>query len=160
MKKFLIKKLFKEEKLKLEKPSLEISESYLIKSKNSLLSSKILFKNKLIEDSFSMAYFSMYNSLLSLLFRVGIKCENHSFSIFLLNKLFFRKDLLKIISYAKRQRIDKQYYVESNNEKNLFSENKSLIKLAENFNLKIREIINSLNEGSIVKIRKEFLDLK
>jgi len=41
-------------------------------------------KNKKLEEAVSMAYYSMYYSLLALLFRVGIKSENHTASIFLL----------------------------------------------------------------------------
>jgi hypothetical protein len=43
----------------------------------------------------------MYNSLTALLFRVGIKCENHAGSILLLKKLFKRIDLFNAISFAK-----------------------------------------------------------
>jgi uncharacterized protein (UPF0332 family) len=45
----------------------------------------------------------MYNSLTALLFRVGIKCENHAGSILLLKKLFKRIDLFNAISFAKEE---------------------------------------------------------
>ena len=48
-----------------------------------------------------------------MLFKVGIKCENHAGSIVLFKKLFGSGDLFKIISFAKEERIDKQYYVTS-----------------------------------------------
>ena len=58
-----------------------------------------------------MSYYARYNLLLALLFKAGIKCENHSGSILLLKLLFEKSELYKIISDAKKERIDKQYYV-------------------------------------------------
>jgi len=114
---FLIK-LKEEGKLELVEPSKEICDSYIEKANNSLKSAKLLLKNALYENSVSMSYYTMYNSLTALLFRCGIKCENHSGSILILKKLFKRHDLFKIISWAKKERIDKQYYLTT--EKNLF----------------------------------------
>ncbi len=59
-------------KLKLVESSEEIKLSYLEKSDNSLRSAKILHKNNLFENSVSMSYYVMYNSLTSLLFKIGI----------------------------------------------------------------------------------------
>ena len=78
-----------------------------------LKSAKILFQSQLYENSTSEAYYCMYNSLLLLLFKIGIKSENHSASIILFDKLFDNKEMVKIISWAKEERIDKQYYVET-----------------------------------------------
>lgn len=75
MKKSLIKKLLNQGKIKLVEPSKEISFSYLEKSRGCLKSARLLNENKLIENSISMSYYAMYNSVLSLLFRVGIKSE-------------------------------------------------------------------------------------
>lgn len=86
--------------------------SYLTKAENCLKSSKILFLNELYENSTSEAYYCIYNSLLALLFKIGIKSENHSASIILFEKLFNNKDLAGIALWAKEERIDKQYYVE------------------------------------------------
>ncbi|MFH1432388.1 MAG: DNA-binding protein, partial [archaeon] len=43
-------------------------------------------------------------------FMTGIKCENHSASIILLKKIY-SIDNTKI-SHAKKERIDKQYYID------------------------------------------------
>jgi len=106
----LFKKLKGEGKLKLVKPSEEIKQAYLEKSVSYLESSKLLLKNKKLEEAISMAYYSMYYSLLALLFRVGIKSENHTASIILLKDLF-GLDNSQILK-AKKERIDKQYYVD------------------------------------------------
>lgn len=62
-------------KLGLVEPSEEVTKSYLGKSESNLISSRILFENGRLEESVSLAYYSMYNILLALLFRVGIKSE-------------------------------------------------------------------------------------
>ena len=84
---FLIK-LKKERKLELIEPSEEIKESYIKKSESNLMSAKILSENNKLEESVGLAYYSMYNQLLALLSKIGIKSENHSASIILLKELF------------------------------------------------------------------------
>ena len=91
-------------------PSEEIKESYSQKSRNALRSAAILLENKQIEDAVPLAYYSMYYMLTALLYKVGIKCENHAAAIILLKELF-KKDNSKI-SFAKSERVDKQYYVD------------------------------------------------
>jgi len=41
-----------------------------------------------VEETVSMAYYSMYYMLLALLFKTGIKCENHSGAMILLERLY------------------------------------------------------------------------
>ena len=108
-----LKNLKRKRVIELVESSEEMKLSYLTKAENCLKSAAILFQNKLYENSTSEAYYCMYNSLLSLLFKIGIKSENHSSSIILFDKLFENKELVKIISWAKEERIDKQYYVET-----------------------------------------------
>lgn len=102
-----LSKLRKEGKLKLVEPSEEVKKSYLEKAKNSLRSAKILNENDLFENSISMSYYAMYNSLSALLYRIGIKCENHAGSIILLKVLFHQNELYELISSAKKERIDR-----------------------------------------------------
>ncbi|MBI3190606.1 HEPN domain-containing protein [archaeon] len=101
-----LSKLKKEGKLELVDPSEEICKSYIEKADNCLKSAKLLLEYSLYENSVSMSYYAMYNSLTALLFKVGIKCENHAGSIILFKKLFGRMDLFKVISFAKEERID------------------------------------------------------
>ena len=152
-----LRKLKKEDKLKLVEPSKEIKISYIQKAENCLKSAKILQSNKLYENAVSEAYYCMYNSLLALLYNVGIKSENHSASIILLKKIFKQKELYKIISFAKTERIDKQYLVES--QQTIKITNKSseeLIAKSEDFLLKIKIIISRFNDDDINLIRKSF----
>ena len=64
-----------EGKLELVEPSEEICKSYLRKTDNCFKSAKLLLQNELYENSISMSYYAMYNSLLALFFRTGIKSK-------------------------------------------------------------------------------------
>jgi uncharacterized protein (UPF0332 family) len=135
-------------KLQLVPPSEEIMSSYLKKSDSHLVSAKLLLENDRLEESVSLTYYSMYYILLSLFFRVGIKCENHSAAIILLKELFNVDNSL--ISYAKKERIDKQYYVDF---KIMKEEVKELIEAAEIFNSNILDFIEKLNSEKIAEFR-------
>ena len=150
-------KLKKEKKLELVDESKEISDSYILKSDNCLRSAKVLFKEKLYENAVSEAYYAMYNSVLSLFFKCGIKCENHTASIILLDKLFHLKNLKKMLFDAKTERVDKQYYVSEDADSGITEENTNqMIKDAENFILDIKVYINKLSTDRIEEIRRTF----
>lgn len=72
-----LNKMKKEGKLELVESSEEMKKSYMTKSESNLISSKILLANERLEESVSLAYYSMYHLLIALLFKVGIKSENH-----------------------------------------------------------------------------------
>lgn len=141
-------RLQEEGKLQLVPPSEDIMTSYLKKSDSHLISAKLLLENVRLEESVSLTYYSMYYMLLSLFFRAGIKCENHSAAIILLKELFNIDNSL--ISYAKKERIDKQYYVDF---KIMKEEVKELIEAAEIFNSKILDFIEKLNSEKIAEFR-------
>ena len=84
-----LSKLAKEGKLGVIEPSDNISQAYDTKSGNCLKSAKILFNAKIYENSVSEAYYAMYNSVLSLLFKCGIKSDNHSAAIISADRRFF-----------------------------------------------------------------------
>ena len=146
-----LKKLKKKEKLKLTEPSEEVKQAYLKKSSSYLESAKLLLKNKKFEEAISLAYYSMYYSLLALLFKVGIKSENHTASILLLKELF-GLDNSKILN-AKKERIDKQYYIDF---KIVESNVMTLIKVAEEFNAEIFDFSEKLSFTELEKIRNKF----
>jgi uncharacterized protein (UPF0332 family) len=151
--KFLIK-LRKEEKLELVEPSEEIKESYILKSRSNLVSSKILLENNKLEEAVALTYYSMYHIVTALFFKVGIKCENHAATIILL------KELLNIdnsdISSAKAERIDKQYYTNFHITKQEVIE---AIKNAEIFNSKILDFISKVSNKDIKIYRERFDEL-
>jgi uncharacterized protein (UPF0332 family) len=148
-----LSELKKEGKLELVEPSEEICSSYLEKAERCLRSASILLDNMLYENSVSMSYYVMYNSLTALLFRIGIKCENHTGAIILFKRIFGRNDLYKLISFAKEERIDKQYYVDFTLTKESAQD---LLRKAEDFLVEIKLLINELRAEEIGKLRREF----
>lgn len=151
-----LNKLKKEERLELVEPSEDIQNSYSEKSSNCLESSKLLLQNNLFENSIGMSYYAMYNLLLAVLFRVGIKCENHAGSILLLKLLFNENDLFKLIFDAKKERIDKQYYVTTEKDEITKDIAEELLKDAEDFVLKMKLIIKNLNNEYIDEVKEKF----
>src|SRR3989344_3923024 len=155
-----LKKLKRKGIIELVESSEEMKLSYLTKAENCLKSANILFQNRLYENSTSEAYYCMYNSLLSLLFKIGIKSENHSASIILFDKLFGNKELVKIISWAKEERIDKQYYVETQQIVKVTKEScNEMVLKAEDFLVKMRLLISELNNEKVDSARKAFDEL-
>lgn len=152
-----LNKLRKERKLEAVEPSEEMKSSYLKKAEDCLKSAKILFQNSLYENSTSESYYCMYNSLLALLFKIGIKSENHSASIILFDKLFNEKDLFKTISFAKEERIDKQYYVETKQISKATKEScNDMILKAEDFLIKMKLLISQTGNEKTELARSEF----
>ena len=151
-----LNKLKKEKKIELVEPSEDICNSYSDKSTNCLKSAKLLLQNNLYENSVGMSYYAMYNQLTALLFRTGIKCENHAGSILLLKLLFGEEELFKIISDAKKERIDKQYYVITEKDEITKEIAVELLNNAEDFVLKMKVVIKNLNNDAIDELRGKF----
>jgi uncharacterized protein (UPF0332 family) len=150
-----LNKLKKEEKLELIESSEEIQDSYSEKSVNCLKSAKLLLQNNLYENSIGMSYYAMYNLLVALLFKTGIKCENHTGSILLLKLLFEETDLFTLISDAKRERIDKQYYVTTDKDEITKEIAEELLTDAEDFVLKMKLVMMNLNNEYIDEMREK-----
>jgi uncharacterized protein (UPF0332 family) len=141
-------KLAEKGKLGLVEPSEEIRSSYVQKSGSYMESSRILLEKGKLEEAVSMAYYSMYHMLTALLFRTGIKCENHSASIILLREVFGLDN--SEISRVKRERIDKEYYVDF---QVTTSEVEKIIEKTEWFNSGLSDFISRLNSGRIKLFR-------
>ena len=151
-----LNKLKKEQKIELVESSEEICASYSDKSANCLKSAKLLLLNNLYENSVGQSYYAMYDLLIALLFKVGIKCENHSGSILLLKVLFEEEDLFKLISDAKKERIDKQYYITTEKDEITKEIAQELVEDAETFSLKTKVVIKKLNNEESDRIREKF----
>lgn len=141
-------------KLELISPSEEIKKSYFNKSESNLISPKILLENNKLEESVSLAYYSAYNILLSLLFKIGIKSENHSASIILLKEIFDINN--DFILSARKERIRVQYYVDFNITKNSILE---LISKIEEFNADLSDFISKLTNERIDFYRNKFIKI-
>lgn len=149
-----LNKLLREKKIEIIEPSEEIKLSYIKKSESNLDSSKILLKNNKLEESITFTYYSMYHMLTALLYKTGIKCENHAGSI-LLMKLLFEMDNSGIFN-AKKERIDKQYYTDFKITKEEIS---LAIKDTEKFNSLIFDFISKLTNEKITEYRGKFKEL-
>ena len=153
-------KLRDEGRLGLVAPSEEIFKSYLKKADDSLKSAKVLIQNGLLENSVPMSYYAMYNSLLALLFKVGIKSENHAGTIIVFQGLFDRRDLADIISSAKEERIDTQYYVVSKGKASMAGESAmGLATKAESFVVQVKILASKLKNEDVERLRKDFKGL-
>jgi len=146
-----LNKLKKEKRLGLVEPNINIKKSYFEKSESNIISSKALLKIDRLEEATSLAYYSAYHSLLALLYGIGIKCENHTASIILLKEIFDLDN--SFILFAKKERVDKQYYVSFKITKR---EVEDLIKEAESFNEIIIEFTSRLNNEKINFYRNKF----
>ena len=145
---FLIK-LNKEGKLQEVEPSDKIKDAYIQRSNESLSSAKTLLKVGNLKDAVALSYYSMYHCILAALFRIGIKCENHTASIILLKEVFGIDN--SKIAKAKSERIDKQYYVDFTVNQEEVSNS---IRIAEGFIAEVNDLIATLNEAKI-KIYRE-----
>ena len=134
----------------------EVCQSYLEKANNCIISARLLLENSLYENSVGMSYYAMYNSLTALLFRTGIKCENHAGAILLLKLLFDENKLFEVISEAKKERIDKQYYVPTEQDEITEDITEKLLSKSEDFVVDMKLVIKRLSNGSIDKFRKKF----
>ena len=135
----------------LVEPSEEIKQSYIEKSVSNIDSAKILLKNNKLEESVALSYYSMYHYVTALFFKVGIKSENHNATIQMLKDIFGIDN--KEISSAKKERLDKQYYVNFKISKEEVTE---AIKKAEIFNAFMNDFISKISNEEINKAREKF----
>lgn len=149
-----LKKLHKEAVLQLVAPNEEMKTAYLKKSESNLTSARLLFDNDLFEQSVSMAYYSMYYSVMALFFATGIKCENHTAAIILLKEVFAIDNA--DLESAKTERLDKQYYVTS---APVRDDVVALIRTAESFNAELLDFTDRLTNEKIEKFRKKFISM-
>ncbi|MBD3203881.1 HEPN domain-containing protein [Candidatus Woesearchaeota archaeon] len=155
MKKF-IKTLMRENKIQIVKETGNLVESYIEKSDTSLKSAELLFNNMLYETSVSMSYYAMYHITLAMLYKYTVKCENHTAAIMIL-KLIGEKDLSKKLHYAKKERIDKQYYADFS----ATSEDaEALLKDAKDFISKIKSKIIMLSNPEKKKLIEKLKEIK
>ncbi len=146
-----LKNLFRKKKLEEVESSQAIKDSYLEKSESNLISAKILLDSNRLEESVSLAYYSMYHMITALFFLVGIKCENHTASIMLFKDIFDLDN--REISFAKSERVDKQYYT------NFYIKREDVVETiakAEDFRRFLFDFISSLNAERMSNYRNKF----
>ena len=144
-------KLRKNGVIGLVEPSEEIKQSYIDKSTSNIDSAKILLKNNKLEESVALSYYSMYHFVTALFCKAGIKSENHNATIQMLKDIFGIDN--KEIASAKKERLDKQYYVNFKISKEEVTE---AIKKAEIFNAFMNDFISKISNEEINKAREKF----
>lgn len=149
---FLIK-LKKQGKIELVEPNEEIKNSYLNDSDSYLISSKILLDKDKIKESTQLSYFSIYYSILALLSKIGVKCENHLGSILLLKEIFDIDNSFALMFQKKRV---ETYYPHFELEKQNLSD---LIGEAEFFRKNIFDFLSKINSEKIKNYRNKFNEL-
>ena len=153
-------KLKREDALKLVDASEEISKAYLTKSEKCIKVAELAHNAGIYENAVSEAYYSIYNSVLSLFFKCGIKCENHSGAVILIKELFGLNDLYLIFSEFKKDRIDNQYYIPIIGTEPINKEKcAERIKNAKEFKVKINSYADNLKIQEINKIRDKFKEI-
>lgn len=133
---------------------MELKEAYQRKSGSFMISARILLENNRLEEAVSMAYYSMYYMVIALLFRTGIKCENHSAAAILLEELYGIDNTP--MERAKEERIDKQYYVDISVTREDVEE---MIDLAEDFNAGIMDYTERMKNRDIDRLRLRFSEM-
>ena len=139
--------------LELVEPSENMCESYLKKADDCFKSAMLLIEHELFENSIQMSYYTMYNSLQGLLFKCGIKSENHAGSILAFKQLFKRQELFEMISKAKEGRIEVQYFVASVQSK---ESARIMLTNAEEFLVQVKLIIANMKLDDTPRIRSDF----
>ncbi len=153
---FLVK-LKKERKIEEVECSVDICQAYITKAENCLKAARILLKEKLYENSVTDSYYAMYNACLSLLFCCGIKSENHTATILLLDIVFGLTEVHQMVLSAKRERIDKQYYIDTI-ENEILSEDTAqhMIQEAERVVLQLRVVEDQMTNQTIKNYQIKF----
>ena len=151
-----LNKLKNEGKLEIVESSEQISLSYEKKGAECREVANLAFNNGYFESAITQSYYSMYNNVLSLFFKCGIKCENHSAAAMLLKEFFNQKWLYVIFSKAKEERIDKQYYIAPSQNNPATKESaKEMISVAMRFNPQIIAYKNNLKIEEVRKIQEK-----
>jgi len=144
--------------IKLIEPNENLSNSYIKMSEEAIGTMNRERKYNLA-FSISACYYSMYYSLYSVLMKIGIKCEIHSCTLKLMEKVLgenYSKEELKTISKAFDLRNIAQYYVDRIiNEKEV----DFIISQAPLFVNTSKEILYKLNENDIERLRNKFQEL-
>ena len=144
-----------EKKLQLVESSDELCRAYSLKAADSLTIAKLVFRNKFYESCIINSYYGMYNISLSLLFKCGIKSENHTATIMLIEQLF--KIDASVLRQAKQDRIDAQYYLPEKNGNDIDEDiAEQSIKDAENFIYTIKIVIEKISGREIQDARNIF----
>ena len=141
--------------LKIVEPNERLSKSYLGQAKSSLLRAEKDLNDEDFLWSTVAIYYAEYYSLYSFLQKIGVKCENHAFSILTVS-LLLGEEKTKTINKHKDKRIDAQYYMKIDQENKI----RQMLKEAKIFVADFDELVSNLIEKEIMEYRKVVSDNK
>ena len=144
-----LRKKYIDKKLLFIDSSNNVCNSYISNSNDEMKAAKIMLKQELLIQSIGHSYYSMYLLVQALLYKCGIKCEDHNASIIILNEVFGIEN--KEIKIVKKERIEAQYYT---SKEISFELTKEILDSAENFTVELKEFIDSLNNKQIESFQK------
>ena len=148
-----LRKIKFQNQISLVEPNSEIKDSYLSDSESYFSSAKILFNLNKLKETTQLVYFSVYYSLLAILFRIGIKSENHLASVILLKEIF---DIDNEFILSLRKKRVATYYPNFEIEKKILEKT---INDAEEFNDKILNFLSNLSQEKINFYKNKFKNL-
>ena len=136
-------------------PNETLASAYLKKAEEALETMQTITAR---DWKITTAYYAMHFSLYAVLTRLGIRCENHSCTILLMEQLlsdYFTSAEMTLVERARGARVDAQYYV-SREIPDPFCE--ELIRAAPRFLVKCAEIVNGMNEKTIGTLRRRLAE--
>ncbi len=101
----------------------------------------------------STGYYSLYFSLYAVLMKIGIRSENHTCTIEVMQKLlgeYFTSDECEMLEKARRARVETQYYVAGSVSGAVAG---ALSKQVPRFLVKCRSVVDGLDEKQVQKLR-------
>ena len=134
----------------LVEPNDNLASAYLKKAEDAM---KAMHSVVSFDWKISTGYYSMYFSLYSVLMKIGIKSENHTCTIEIMQHLlngFFTSDECEMLGKARRARVETQYYVASNVSETFCG---TLSKRVPRFLVKCRSIVEGLDEKQVERLR-------
>ena len=136
-------------------PNETLASAYLKKAEEALETMQTITAR---DWRITTAYYAMYFSLYAVLTRLGIRCENHSCTILLMERLlsnYFTPAEVTLVERARGARVDAQYYISREVPDPLCEE---LIRAAPRFLVKCAAIVSAMNERTVGTLRKRLME--
>ncbi len=136
--------------ISLTAPNESLASAYLKKAEEALETMQTITAH---DWRITTAYYAMYFSLYAVLTRIGIRCENHSCTILLMERLLsdhFTPAEAALVEKARGARVDAQYYV-SREIPDLFCD--ELILAAPRYLVKCTGIVDGMSEKTTGVLR-------
>lgn len=123
--------------------------AYNKKSEQTLKAARLLFEHGFLEESVTLGYYAMYHKATALLCKANLRTSSHVKTIRLLQ--LFNVDEQKLRE-AKKERVNKQYYVDVTVAR---KEVREFLENAREFINEVDLAIDSLTEEQIQEIRQK-----